>query len=209
MSDDLSSADYAMLVLLKIEDREISNTELAEVHGVRLVSPVYEKLNAAGYVVSKTDRRPYRHSLADKGRRLLATPLVLEEDQAEAGERRSMKEKQLWAALAATYEDNLRLRAAAAEQSGVEDVRSLDERIRAVYEQAADGPGAWVDLTKIRSRLVDVPKADLDKALEQMLDAPDVRLEPEVTRHRLGKREREASVRIGGEDRHKLAIGLR
>ncbi|WP_336217052.1 hypothetical protein [Nonomuraea sp. LPB2021202275-12-8] len=215
MSDDLSPADYAILVLLQIEDREISNTELNKLYGVRLVSPAYEKLNAAGYVVSKTDRRPYRHSLADKGARVLGKPLVLGEEQAEAAGRRSTSEKQLWAALAAKHQENLDLRAAVGDAdrsddgARSQDLRSLDERIRAVYDQVADDPGDWVSLTKIRSLLGDVSKADLDKALEQMLGAPDVRLESEIHRHRLGKREKEASVRIGGEDRHKLAIGLR
>ncbi|NRQ36535.1 hypothetical protein HII36_32585 [Nonomuraea sp. NN258] len=214
MSDDLSPADYAILVLLQIEDREISNTELNKLYGVRLVSPAYEKLNAAGYVVSRTDRRPYRHSLADKGTRVLGSPLVLGEEQAEAAERRSTREKLLWAALTAKHKEVLDLRAATesdADQSDdprPQDLLSLEERIRAVYDQVADDPGDWVNLTDIRALLKDVPKADLDKALEQMLDATDVWLEPEVNRHRIGRREKEASVRIGGEDRHKLAIGL-
>ena len=89
------------------------------------------------------------------------------------------------------------------------DDRSLDERVRAAYDQVADRPGDWIDLTAIRPLLPDVAKGELDKALEKMLDAPDVRLDPEVHRHRIGKAEKEASVRIGGEDRHKLAIGLR
>ncbi|AQZ63732.1 unnamed protein product [[Actinomadura] parvosata subsp. kistnae] len=211
MSDDLAPADYAILLLLKIEDREISNTELNELYGVRLLSPAYERLNAGGYVVSRTDRRPYRHSLADKGVRVLARPLALGEEQTEAAERRSGKEKQLWAALAAVHRENLDLRAAGkpGDDTRSQDPRGLDERIRAAYGQVADGPGDWVSLTEIRALLADVAKADLDKALEQLLDAPDVRLEPEVNRHRLGQRERDASLQVGGEERHKLAIGLR
>lgn len=216
MPDDLTPADYAILLLLKTEDREISNTELNNLHGVRLVSPTYEKLNAVGYVISKTDRRPYRHSLSDKGARVLGRPLVIDDEQAEAAEKRSTREKQLWAALAAVHKQNLGLRAGAvvkAHRSGDDDSRPnvgrLDERIRTAYDCLADRPGDWVSLSKIRPLLVDVPKADLDKALEQMLDAPDVRLDPEVNRHRLDAQEKEASVRIGGEDRHKLAIGVR
>jgi hypothetical protein len=216
MSGDLTPADYAILLLLKVENREISNTELNDLYGVRLVAPACAKLNGAGYVVSTTNRRPYRHSLAHKGTRLLERPLALDEDQADAAEKRSAMEKNpLWAALAAVHKENLDLRAgsvAKADQPGDDvpplDVRSLDERIRAVYTELADGPGEWVNLTAIRPLLADVAKVDLDKALEQLLDAPDVRLDPEVNRHRIGKGEKEASVRIGGEDRHKLAIGL-
>jgi hypothetical protein len=45
--------------------------------------------------------------------------------------------------------------------------------------------------------------------LESMLDSPDVQLEPEPFGHRIGAEERSAAVNIGGEDRHKLAIGVR
>ena len=85
--------------------------------------------------------------------------------------------------------------------------KSLEERIRAAYALVVDGSDGWVNLMVIRSHFPDVSKADLDKTLEHMLDMPDVWLEPEANRHRLGKAEKEASVRIGGEDRHKLAIG--
>ena len=73
----------------------------------------------------------------------------------------------------------------------------------------ASKPGAWVDLTALRGQLADVPKADLDRALKAMLRDDDVRLEPEPFGHRVGDAERQAAVHIGGEDRHKLAIGSR
>jgi hypothetical protein len=204
MSDDLTPADYAILLLLKIEAREISNTELDNLHGVRLVSPAYEKLNGGGYVDSNTDRRPYRHRLSPAGKAALEHPVVIAENAATA-EKRSTREKHLWAALAATHRQNLELRAGSSPVGG----GSLDERIRTAYACVAGEPGAWVSLTRIRPLFADVSKADLNKALEQMLDAPDVRLEPEVNRHRIDAREKGASVRIGGEDRHKMAIGLR
>ena len=203
MSDDLIPADYAILLLLKIEDREISNTELDNLYGIRLVSPAYEKLNGGGYVDSNTDRRPYRHRLSAAGKAVLERPLVMAE-HAETVEKRSTRERHLWAALAATHRQNLELRGGSPVGGG-----SLDERIRTAYACVANEPGAWVSLTRIRPLFADVSKADLDKALEQMLDAPDVRLEPEVNRHRIDAREKGASVRIGGEDRHKMAIGLR
>jgi hypothetical protein len=84
----------------------------------------------------------------------------------------------------------------------------LDGRIRAVYTKLASVPGDYVNLTEVRPLLDDVSKAELDKALVRMLDAPDVRLEPEPFGHRIGAEQRGAAVHIGGEDRHKLAIGL-
>ncbi|WP_305788666.1 hypothetical protein [Symbioplanes lichenis] len=207
MADDLSPTDYAFLLLLRVEDRELSNNELHDLHGVRLIGAQYAKLNAGGYVVSKTDRRPYRHALSPKGARLLDSPLEVEEEQQDS---RKTKETQLWAALTAWHRHTLgRGPAPAPGEKAAPVVSSLDERIRAAYATLADDPGDWVSLSRLRPLFPDVAKADLDQALKHLLDASDVRLDPEVHGHRIDAEERAASVRIGGEDRHKLAIGSR
>lgn len=196
MSDDLTPSDYAILLLLKNEKHEVSNTDLDHRYGFRLTGALYAKLNGLGYVISNTQQRPYRHLLSSKGVKALAGPLTVDEEQVDATEKRNFRERVLWAALTLAH------RGEAPQSPG------LEERIRAVYAEVA-APGEWVDLTKIRPLLPDVAKSDLDIALEKMLDAPDVRLDPEVHRHRIDKAAREAAVRIGGEDRHKLAIGMR
>jgi len=211
MAAELTSADYAFLIILKAQGREISNTEMNKLYEVRLVSPAYEKLNAAGYVSSETKRRPYRHVITEEGAKVLADPLAIDEDRAEAGEKRTPREKQLWAAVVAQQNHIVRLLAkgGAAAATVIEQSPDLDGRIRAAYTKLAGAPGEWVDLAALRPLVGDVPKAELDKALARMLDARDVRLEPEPLVHRVGAEERKAAVRIGGEDRHKLAIGRR
>jgi hypothetical protein len=235
MAADLTSADYAFLIILKAVGREISNTEMNKLYEVRLVSPAYEKLNAAGYVSSETKHRPYRHVITDEGEKVLADPLAIDEDRAEAGEKRSPREKQLWAAVVAQQNQIVRLlvgRSAAKEVPAKEiPVREdpvteapakgngsaataeknpdLSGRIRAAYTKLAGAPGDYVNLTALRPLISDVPKAELDKALVRLHEDSDVRLEPEPFGHRIGAAERNAAVHIGGEDRHKLAIGLR
>lgn len=85
------------------------------------------------------------------------------------------------------------------------------DRIRDVYAELAEtgaGPkGRWIDLADLREQLGDLPRAEVDQALRGLIDDDRVRLEPEPHRHRLGDRERDAAIRIGGEDRHKLWIG--
>ncbi len=207
MSDDLTPSDYAILLLLKNEKGEISNTELDNRYGFRLKGPIYAKLNGFGYVITNTQHRPYRHLLSQKGVNALSTQMVIDEEQVDATEKRTFRERVLWAALTAEHQKNAVGRTV--EEVPPPDTHSLDERVRAAYAEVATGLGEWVDLTAIRPLLPDVAKSELDTALEKMLDAPDVRLDPEVHRHRLGRKEREAAVRIGGEDRHKLAIGMR
>jgi hypothetical protein len=204
MPDDLTSIEYAMLILLHNEDRQLSNNEMDELYGVRLKSPHYQKLNADGFVVSVTKRgSPHRHSITTKGRAELAKAL-----EVVGTEKRTFKEQVLWAALVAQQKTKQPSGNGKAPVEREENgTVSLDDRIRAAYQVLTDGPGEWVNLTKIRGLFIDVPGTDLDRALSGMLDADDVWLEPEVHRHRIDAKLRDAAVRIGGEDRHKLAIG--
>lgn len=206
MSDDLTPSDYAILLLLRNEKREISNTELHDRYGFRLTGSLYAKLNGLGYLISNTQHRPYQHQLSEKGVRVLTRPMAIDEEQVDAAEKRTVRERILWAALMVEHRRNAG--GQPAEPVATPDTRSLDERVRSAYAEVA-APGEWVGLAAIRPLLADVSKSELDKALEKMLDAPDVRLDPEVHRHRIDKKTREAAVRIGGEDRHKLAIGMR
>jgi hypothetical protein len=209
MDAELAPAEYAFLIILKAEGREHSNTEMDRLYHVRLVGDDYAKLNGGGYVSSYTKGRPYRHTLTQGGLDKLAKPLAIEEARTEEGQRRSPKEKQLWAAVVAQHNDNLRLLAKGNDAAVVvAEPDDLDGRIRATYAKLAGAPGDWVDLTALRPLLADISKAALDKALVRMLDAPDVRLEPEPFGHRIGVEERRAAVHVGGEDGHKLAIGL-
>ena len=205
MAAELTPTDYAFLIILKAAGRELSNTEMDTLFKVRLIGPVFAKLNGGGYVDSDTKHRPYRHVLTDKGRKELGEPLAIDNDG--DGERRSAGEKVLWAALVASQNDGLRIPAPL--DNGVAPAADLDGRIRTAYRKLAAEPGEYVDLADLRPLFDDVPKARLDQALKQLFDSSDVRLEPEPFGHRIGDRERSAAIRIGGEDRHKLAIGLR
>jgi hypothetical protein len=206
MAAELTSAEYAYLIILRAEDRELSNSEMEEIYGVRLKSPEYAKLNADGYIVSRTRPSPYRHLITDKGVRALAEPLTLDQGRVPDGGRRSAKERELyWAAMLA--QQKLLLRAPVKSRGAPS--ADLAARVRAAYHDLTGGPGEWLKLANLRARLADVSRTELDKTLEQMLDSPDVQLEPEPFGHRIGPEERNAAVHIGGEDRHKLAIGVR
>ncbi|GAA4711982.1 hypothetical protein [Phytohabitans rumicis] len=210
MADDLTHTDYAFLILLKIEGREVDNTELFNAHGVRLYKDDTMRLNGLGYLESNTRVRPYRHKLTPTAKKLLGDPLTVTEDGADVKKSKSKngsKEQQLWAALSALHAYHLgRPRAPEPVHGGLGD---LGERIRSAYAGLATEPGAWVSLTRLRPLFGDVSRAELDKALERLLDAPDVDLEPEPNQKTLKVEDRRAAVEIGGEHRHVLAIGMR
>jgi hypothetical protein len=83
---------------------------------------------------------------------------------------------------------------------------TLEDQIRAVYARIAAGPGAWVSLLDIREALRGTPRADVDQALRNLLQSDDIRLEPEPMRWRITADQDAAAIRIGGEDRHLIAI---
>jgi hypothetical protein len=204
MSADLTSLDYAFMILLRKADRELSNTEMDQLYQVRLVGSAYAKLNADGYVNSNTTARPYRHQLTAKGREELAVYL-----SPEGGKGRKPADKAVWAAMVSLAGATTGEAAASAPAAVPEPPVALEERIRAVYAELAAGRGDWIDLTVLRPKLADVPKADLDRALVTLLQAPDVRIEPESHGRRIDQAGREAALLVGGEARHKLAIGQR
>jgi len=198
MAADLTPTDYAFLILLNIEDREIDNKELASKYGVRLLKDDLDRLKE-GFVSTDTKRRPYRHTLTPAGKdELRAQLMVVVDDDNKGG---GSKEQRLWAALTALHNQH-RLRPTSMPAG-------LGDRIRVAYADLAAEPGAWVRLKRLRAKLGDVPTADLDRALRQLLHDSDVDLEPEPNQKTLDDDDRRAAVRVGGEDRHILAIGMR
>ncbi|GAA3294987.1 hypothetical protein Dvina_41325 [Dactylosporangium vinaceum] len=196
MSDDLTPTDYAFLILLQLENRQLSNTQMDKAHGVRLIGDNFARLNGNGYVESETKSRPYKHKLSEKGKNTL-------QDRLTAVGEGSDKERQLWAALAALHAHLLDAPRRPQARGG------LDQRIRSAYTELATEAGAWVSLTRLRPLFSDVSRADLDAALERLYNTPDIQLEPEANQKTLTVEDRRAAVKIGGEARHLLAIGLR
>jgi hypothetical protein len=204
---ELTSAQYAFLIILSAEGREISNNEMDELYGVRLVGSERTKLNGT-YIHSDDKPTPYRFVLTKAGTDALRRPLTIEQNRVAKGEKRATAERQLyWAAMRALQKLLLRSPGEKTKNDGVPPV-DLAGRVRAAYTELAAAPGTWVKLADLRGLLADVSKDELDKTLEQMLDSPDFQLEPEPFGHRIGPAERDAAVHIGGEDRHKLAIGV-
>jgi hypothetical protein len=78
--------------------------------------------------------------------------------------------------------------------------------IRNAYERLADGPATPVKLSALRAEIEDVSREDLDAELIRMADQPGVHLRAVVNQQTLTDADRQAAVRLGGEDRHNLQI---
>lgn len=88
-------------------------------------------------------------------------------------------------------------------------VGDLEAGIRAAYRSLARQPADWVGLADLRERLGDAPRGEVDAALRRIAVKPGVRLIPIANLKSLTPRDREAALRLGGEDNHALAIEAR
>ena len=92
--------------------------------------------------------------------------------------------------------------ATAAPSGGVE----LDARIRSAYRTLAVAPNGWVGLADLRAALGHAGRAEVDSALVRLARQPGVRLIPVANLKSLTARDRDAAIRVGGEDNHVIAI---
>ncbi|WP_256787974.1 hypothetical protein [Frankia sp. AvcI1] len=210
-NDELTPSDNAILITLMAEARAMLNTELIERYGIDVEKSRREKLNRLRLVRSVRSGRTYLHELDDKG-------WVCIQDQLDVS---SPKARAIGGALAAVHinlvervmprsgyrslgEMFARVNIASGERPS-----NLEIRLRNTYAALATEPAAWVALARLRPFFADVDDADLDEALLRLSRASDVDLVPENNQKILTDTDRAASIRVGGQDKHLLAIGVR
>jgi hypothetical protein len=86
----------------------------------------------------------------------------------------------------------------------------VENRIRAAYRTAlarkANQSNRWVGLADIRAELGDLDRAEVDRALTGFVHQPGAYLESEMNQSALTPADREAAVRVGGENNHFLRL---
>jgi hypothetical protein len=83
----------------------------------------------------------------------------------------------------------------------------IEARIRTAYKSLVKAPTDWVSLTKLRQRLSDVSKSEIDAALKQMSRDRQIHLVPDSNQKMLTNEDRESALHIGGEYKHLISIG--
>ncbi len=210
---DLTPGESAILIVLMVEAREITNTELKERYGVDVRKESREKLNRLGFVASQKHGRSYLHVLDDKGWLRVEDDLDVDSPKARA----------IGAALGALHgavRDRVLPRTGyrkLGELFALTDVvpaeqadrpTNLEARLRNAYAALVSEPGAWVALSRLRPFFDDLPRETVDEALRQLLFSADVNIVPESNQKSLTEEDRAAAVRIGGQEKHLLAIGV-
>jgi hypothetical protein len=206
--DDLSVKERAVLFALLGEARELSNPQLEERVGFRLTGKERQALNDRKLVDSRRVGRTFVHELSDAGWHWCGMEL----SAGPKGGATSM-ERALYAilgGLARHLEENEQSLADIFHPQSPEVPKKpadVAELVTSMYfELAAGEPGKFVKLRELRARLGDVPRGELDSALERLYRAQQVNLVPQANQQALTGADRESALRIGGEAKHMISI---
>jgi hypothetical protein len=188
----------AALVVVMLANREVPNTELVKEHKIKLDPENREWLNKDGLLRTRTENRRLLHKITDEGIEWCMTGLVDSELPPRSGP--------------AARANLLLLRRIVGylSQRGIlaDAVRSprLESLIREVYQDLSVGPQDWIRLARIRPRLNGADKREVDDALLRMMKTGTVHLAPDSNRKVLTEDDHAAAIRIGGVDKHLIAI---
>jgi hypothetical protein len=213
MNDRLTSQDVSALITLMSVAREIDNTELEELTGIRITGDVRRRLNDLGLVASsRAGNKPYVHDLTDKG-----WVRCRDEFAAKPPARPGYYGYAFFAVLNGLdrflHRENRQL--AHVFQPAVEGVfqpvveeepADLETLIRLAYRKLAPQTGDWVQLADLRPLLNGAPREDVDGVLKSLGRSEEVTLAPNPDRKSVTAADRAAAVRIGGDDNHLIAI---
>ncbi len=202
---ELGIKQRAALITLMAEAREVSNNELEDLAGFRLTGAERRVLNELGLVTSVQERsnRPYRHELTGAGWDWCTTEL-----SSGTPPRSQSAGGALYAVLGslARFLERSGLHLQEVFEAGE---LAIDRQVRAAYAEVAPEPSTWVGLAALRNALNGESRGEVDQALHRLNRAADVNIIPESNQKMLTEEDRDAAIRIGGEDRHLIAIVAR
>ena len=211
MQDKLGIKERAALLALMAEAAEVSNTDLKARLGFPLDGAERRRVNGLKLVASRRDgNSPYSHELTERGWAWCAKEL-----SSETPPRSGSAGGALYAVLAGLNRYMKRADLQLSDIFGPETegpepqppAIPIEASIRTAYKSLVKDPTDWVSLTKLRQRLGDFSKSEIDAALKQMSRSHQIHLVPDSNQKTLTNEDREAAVHIGGEYKHLISIG--
>lgn len=194
----------ALLALMTFVDK-VSNRDLRDRYGFAIDGQVRTKLQGLGLLTGERAAdlpgRPYVLELTEQGWRWCR-----EELGAAVPEGAPRAYRLMYGLLNVLDRHVQRSDCAMADVFTAVDAKPAEDRIRAAYASLTGEPGAWIRLSRLRDHLADLPRGEVDAALRRLDRQADVLLDPEINRKTLSDADRAAAVRIGGDDKHLLAI---
>ena len=207
--DELGNKERATLLILMARATAVANPDLDS--NLRIVGEVRRVLTERGLVKGWREGQAYVHQLTDKGWEWCEEELSAERPP-RAGSfaaplyevlhslRRHLGAK--GSVLGELFQPEKPI------DAPIQDEQELDlpTKIRAAYWELASAPNEWVSLARLRPLLINVPDGELDEALRAIERIPGVTLVPEANQKALTAADKKASIRIGGKDKHLIAI---
>ncbi|MBN6034745.1 hypothetical protein [Amycolatopsis sp. 195334CR] len=188
----------AALTVLMLANRAVLNTELTKEHKIKLSLAERRKLIRAGLLETDESVRPFVHEITDEGISWCMNNLVDGEPPSRSG-----PQVRLVFEVMRRVVGYLQQRGLLAEALRTGDLESL---IRQAYRALATAPQDWIRLARIRPKLNGAEKSEVDETLLEMMKTGTVHLAPDSNRSALTDADHAAAVRIGGEDKHIIAI---
>jgi hypothetical protein len=214
-SISLSAKERSALFALFARAHPMSNPELEEFAGFRLVGASRRKLDQLQLVETTQPNganRAFVYELTDAGRRWCTDELTT----AGPADAKSA-ERALYMVLAVfgrymqatglTFEDVIKASQEPAARVAHE-LENVESRVLSAYQELAAEPAQFVRLTEFRARLADLPRTDVDTALDRMYRSQRINLIPQSSPRAVTVEDREAAITIGGEDKHLISEGL-
>ncbi|WP_236703753.1 hypothetical protein [Lentzea aerocolonigenes] len=176
----------------------IPNVELVKQYKIELSKDDRNALNNAGLLESSKEGRRLLHRITDQGVAWCTSDLMDGDAPSRIGPLARVHALVLRRIVRFVYERGF---LAEAIRSG--DLESL---IRQVYLDLGDGYQDWVRLAKIRPRLNGADREEVDDTMLKMVKTGYAHLVPSSNRKMLTDEDHAAAIRIGGEDKHLMAI---
>jgi hypothetical protein len=210
----LSIPERAALFALMTFVDEVANPDIQVRYGFSINGKIRMRLERDGYLTTRRDAgrpgRPFVHQLEDKGWRWcrdeLGTAPTSQIPKAYRLLYGVLNSIDLYLRRSGcTMADFFAVAGPAADPDGP---AAVEDRIRSAYHDLVAEPSGWVGLRRLRERLADVPRADVDAALLRLGLGPDVYLEREMNQKSLTDEDWAAAIRVGGEPKHLLSIAV-
>lgn len=209
----LTPKQLGALITLMAEARELSNNDMEEIANFRLKGDEWKTLKDCGLIDVHKIGQVLAFQLTESGWRYCKQ---LHDAAVNVGN--STAARSIFVLLAGLHRSLDRLRVShadffkqSAEAAPIEDaVRSsshdVESRIRAVYQDLVREPGQWLGLADLRDHLTGLDPAAVNDTLRAMAQMKGVRIIPIANSKGLNARDRQAALRMGGEEHHALSI---
>lgn len=200
MPEQFANDERAALIVLMLEDRDVPNVELDRELKIRLSKSGRERLNEIGLLHSWKDKNRIVHRITDEGVSWCVYDLSAGGPPTASGPL-SRAHHALLRILVRHHRRRNDLVEVIRAGAGVESV------IRTAYRALSAKPQDWVRLAKLRPELGGADRDEVDGVLVELFRAGEINLVPESNRKALTEADHVAAIRVGGEDKHLLAIG--